>query len=112
MNPYIKNKQRCCKNSNLQDIFKFALEEDQRQKIRALDFETKLHTIAYCDIKPLRAALVTNVEMRAISLRIVPSTKIIPYNITIPHQIRYIHMDPTVGQIATTQICSHPSHEL
>ena len=30
MNPYIKNKLRSCKISNLQDIFKFALEEDQK----------------------------------------------------------------------------------
>ena len=44
MNPYIKNKLRSCKISNLQDIFKFALEEDQKQKTRALDFETKSDT--------------------------------------------------------------------
>ena len=41
MNPYIKNKLRSCKIATLQDIFKFALEEDQKQKIRALDFEAK-----------------------------------------------------------------------
>ena len=41
MNLHIKNKLRSCKISNLQDIFKFALEEDQKQNIRALDFETK-----------------------------------------------------------------------
>ena len=29
-NPHIKNKLRSCKISNLQDIFKFALEEDQK----------------------------------------------------------------------------------
>ena len=34
MNPYLKNKLRSCKISNLQDIFKFALEEYQKQKIR------------------------------------------------------------------------------
>ena len=37
-NPHIKNKLRSCKTSNLQAIFKFALEEDHQQKIRALDF--------------------------------------------------------------------------
>ena len=46
MNPYIKNKLRSCKISNLQDIFfKFALQEDQKQKTSALDFETKPDTI-------------------------------------------------------------------
>ena len=40
MNQYIKNKLRSCKISNLQDIFKFALEEDHKQKFRALDFES------------------------------------------------------------------------
>ena len=49
-NPHIKNKLRSYKISNLQDIFKFALEEDQKQKIRALDFEVKPDTIAHCDI--------------------------------------------------------------
>ena len=42
MNPYVKNKLRSCKISNLQEIFRFALEEDQKQKIRAFDFETNL----------------------------------------------------------------------
>ena len=50
MNPYTKNKLRSCKISNLQDIFKSALEEDQKQKIRAFDFETKPDMIAHCDI--------------------------------------------------------------
>ena len=42
MNPCIKNKLKSCKISNPQDIFKFALEGDQEQKIRDLDLETKL----------------------------------------------------------------------
>ena len=67
MNPYIKNKLRSYKVSNLQDIFKFALKEDQKQKIRSLDFETKPDTIAHCDIQA---------------------------NIKIPHQITNIHMHP------------------
>ena len=53
MNPYIKNKLRSCKIATLQDIFKFALEEDQKQKIRALDFEAKPDTIAHCDIQAI-----------------------------------------------------------
>ena len=54
MIPYIKNKLRSCKISNLQDIFKFALEEDQKQKIRALDFETKPNTIVHCDTSAIK----------------------------------------------------------
>ena len=54
MNPYIKNKLRSHKISNLLDIFKIELEEDQKQKIRALDFETKLDTIAHCNIQAIK----------------------------------------------------------
>ena len=54
MSPYIKNKLRPCKISNLQDIFKFALEEDQNKKIRALDFEAKPDTVAHCDTQAIK----------------------------------------------------------
>ena len=54
MNPYIKNKLRSCKIATLQDIFKFALEKDQKQKIRALDSEAKPDTIAHCDIQAIK----------------------------------------------------------
>ena len=40
----------------MQDIFKFALEEDQKQKIGALDFETKSDTIAHCDIQAIKGS--------------------------------------------------------
>ena len=56
MNPYIKNKLRSCKVSNLQDIFKFVLEKDQKQKIRALDSESKPDTIAHCDIQAIKGS--------------------------------------------------------
>ena len=56
MNPYIKNKLRSCKVSNLQDIFKFALEEDQKQKVRALDFESKPDTRVYCGIQAIKGS--------------------------------------------------------
>ena len=60
MNPYIKNKLRSCKISNLQDIFKFTLKEDQKQKIRALDFEIKTDiktdTIAHGDIQAIKGS--------------------------------------------------------
>ena len=53
-NPHIKNTLRSHKISNLQDIFKFALEEDKKQKIRALDFEVKPDTITHCDIQSIK----------------------------------------------------------
>ena len=53
-NPHIKIKLRSCKISNLQDIFKFALDEDEKQKIRAFDFEVKPDTIAHCDIQAIK----------------------------------------------------------
>ena len=53
MSPNIKNKLRSCKVSNLHDIFKFALEEDQKQKIGALDFKYKPDTIAHCNIQAI-----------------------------------------------------------
>ena len=53
-NQHIKNKLRSHKISNLQDIFKFALGEDQKQKIRALDFEVKPDTIEHCDIQAIK----------------------------------------------------------
>ena len=56
MNPYIRNKLRSCKISNLQDMFKFTFEEDQKQKIRALDFETKPDTIAHCYIQAIKGS--------------------------------------------------------
>ena len=56
MNPYIKNKLRSCKISYLQDIFQSALEEDEKQNIRALDFETKPDTIAHCDIQAIKGS--------------------------------------------------------
>ena len=54
MNLHIKNKLRSHKISNLQDIFKFAIEEDQKQKIGALHFEAKPDTIAHCDIQAIK----------------------------------------------------------
>ena len=56
MNPYIKNKVRSCKISNLQDIFKVALEEDQKQKIRALDFEIKPDMKTHYDIQAIKGS--------------------------------------------------------
>ena len=106
-NPHIKNKLRSHKISNLQDIFKFALEEDQKQKIRALDFEVKPDTIAHCDIQAIKGNNCYKCGNEGHSLRIVPSSKIMPHTITIPHHIIDSHMHPTVSQIAIMQICLH-----
>ena len=48
--PHIKNKLRSFKISNLQNMFTFALQEDQKQKIRAFDFDYKSDTTAQCDV--------------------------------------------------------------
>ena len=56
MNPHIKNKLRSCKISTLQDIFRFALDEDLKQKIRPLYFETKPDMIAHCDIQAIKGS--------------------------------------------------------
>ena len=37
-NPHVKNKLRSCQVKNLKDIFGHAIHEDQKQKIRVLDF--------------------------------------------------------------------------
>ena len=37
-NPYVKNKLRSYQVKNLKDIFGHAIQEDQKQKIRSLDF--------------------------------------------------------------------------
>ena len=41
MSPHIKNKLRSCKAQSLKDVFSQALLENQKQKLRALDFETQ-----------------------------------------------------------------------
>ena len=106
-NPHIKNKLRSHKISNLQDIFKFALEEDQKQKIRALDFETKPDTIAHCDIQAIKGSNCYKCGNEGHFIKNCPLLQIMPHTITIPHHIINSHMHPTVSQIATTQICLH-----
>ena len=111
-NPHIKKKLRSCKISNLQDIFKFALEEDQKQKISTLDFEAKPDTIAHCDIQTIMCNNCYKCGNEGHFIKDFPSSKIMPHIIKIPHLIINSHMQPTVGQIAVTQICLHPSHQL
>ena len=112
MSLYIKNKIRFCTVSNLQDIFKFALEEDPTQKIRPLDFESKPDTIAHCDIHAIESSTCYKCGNEDHFIKDCPLYQNNHMQHPIPHQITNIHMYPTVGQIATTQICLHPSHKL
>ena len=104
MNPYIKNKLRSCQISNLQNIFTFVLEEDQIQKIRALDFETKADTIAHCEIQAIKGSTCQKCGNEG---HLIKDCPLLPRNNPIQHhnpihQITNIQMHPTVGQIAPT----------
>ena len=58
-NPYIKNKLRSYTTQNLSELYGFALKEDQKQKIRELDFGTnssQQQTIAHCDINAIKGS--------------------------------------------------------
>ena len=54
-NPFIKSKIRLRNSKTLSDIFQHALEEDTRQKVRAVDFgEPTSSSIIQCDINAIR----------------------------------------------------------
>ena len=55
-NPHVKNKLRSYQIKNLKEIFGHAIHEDQKQKIRALDFgvNSKPESILNCDINVTR----------------------------------------------------------
>ena len=54
-NPFIKSKIRLRNSKTLSDIFQNALEEDTRQKVRAIDFgEPTTSYITQCDINAIR----------------------------------------------------------
>ena len=57
-NPHVKNKFRSYQVMNLKDIFGHAIQEDQKQKIRALDFRVATHfetiTKTNCSINAIR----------------------------------------------------------
>ena len=56
LNPHIRNKLRSCKAQSLQDVFSQAILEDQKQKLRALDFETpRADSIAHCEVNAIRS---------------------------------------------------------
>ena len=54
-NQHIRSMLRTAKANILQDIFTLALEEDQKRKVRALDFDTKPDTTAHCDINVIKS---------------------------------------------------------
>ena len=54
-NPFIKSKIRLRNSKTLSDIFQHALEDDTRQKVRAVDFgEPTSSNITQCDINTIR----------------------------------------------------------
>ena len=55
-NPHVKNKLTSYQIKNLKEIFGHAIHEDQKQKIRALDFgvNSKPKSILNCDINMVR----------------------------------------------------------
>ena len=58
-NPNIKNKLRSYTTQNLSELYGFALKEDQKQKIRELDFGTdssQQQPIAHCDINAIKGS--------------------------------------------------------
>ena len=51
MNPHIRNRLRSCKAQSLKDVFSQAIVEDQKQKLRALGFETsRADSRAHCEV--------------------------------------------------------------
>ena len=112
MNPYIKNKLRSCKVSNLKDIFRFALQEDQKHKIRALDFESKPYTIAHCDIQAIQGSSCYRCGNESHFIKDCPlhqNNHMQHNNPTPNHKHTYV---PHSRSNSNTQICSHPSHKL
>ena len=56
-NPYIKNKLRMQDPDNLSVLYEFAIKEDQRQKIRELDFgSSSSQASAQCDINAIKGS--------------------------------------------------------
>ena len=55
-NPHVKNKLRSYQVKNLKDMFGHAINEDQKQKIRVLDFgvSSKPESILNCDINAIK----------------------------------------------------------
>ena len=53
-NPYVRSKLRAARIRTLKEIFTFALEEEQQQKMRALDFKKKPEQINPIEINTVR----------------------------------------------------------
>ena len=56
MSPNIRNSLRSCKAQSLKDVFSQAILEDQKQNLRAFDFETpSVDNIAHCQGNAIRS---------------------------------------------------------
>ena len=54
-NPYLRNKLRSYNVQNLSELYVLAIKEDQKQKIRELDFGNSTpETIAHCDVNAIK----------------------------------------------------------
>ena len=73
-NPHVKNKLRSYQVKILKDIFGHAIQEDQKQKIRVLDFRVspKPHPNSTAQLMPSSARLASSVTVKIISSRTVP----------------------------------------
>ena len=84
--PYIKNKLRMQDPDNLSALYGFAIKEDQKQKIRELDFgSSSSKASAHVMSMQLKAVDVTNVAVMTISARTALLIEIMTKDINLTH---------------------------
>ena len=73
-NPHVKSKLKSCQIKNLKEIFGFSIQEEKKQKIRAIDFRdgSNTPTIAECDIQAIKINHVSSVAVISITSKTAP----------------------------------------